>query len=250
MDDKRRFFILTLGRTGSSLLASILNDAGADFDGLDQTSWDRAGGAFEHPGLIPIARELRKMDEIGEVRPMQFLPRLKWDLARHNAKKILKELLPRARYLKGDLAPAVHWSARLGYVPTIILSYRRFGPLFKSIGHMHPQLPDYHAHQYVRSLRNGLGLAAIYGGCAIDYDEIMNAHYNDWIEALSQATGLPIHEIKLARNERVEGNSSGSEDQIEPFPECEQVYDLVRRYRGKCLPAARATRRALNLKKN
>ncbi len=45
-------------------------------------------------------------------------------------------------------------------------------------------------------------------------------------------------------------NSSGSEDQIEPFPECEQVYDLVRRYRGKCLPAARATRRALNLKKN
>ncbi len=41
----------------------------------------------------PILRELRKMDEIGEVRPMQFLPRLKWDLARHNAKKILKELL-------------------------------------------------------------------------------------------------------------------------------------------------------------
>ncbi len=44
------FSFLPLDEQGSSLLASILNDAGADFDGLDQTSWDRAGGAFEHPG--------------------------------------------------------------------------------------------------------------------------------------------------------------------------------------------------------
>ena len=161
MEDKRRFFILTLGRTGSSLLASILNDAGADFDGLDQSDWDRTGGAFEHPELIPIARELRKMDEIGSRRPMLLLPRLKWDMARHKMKKGLKELLPKVTYLKGDLAPAVHWSARLGYVPTVILSYRKFGPLYKSIGHMHPQLPEFHARQYVQSLRNGLGLAAM-----------------------------------------------------------------------------------------
>jgi hypothetical protein len=212
LEDKRRFFILILGRTGSSLLASILNDAGADFDGLDQTNWDPTGGAFEHPKLIPIVREFRKMSEIGALRPMQLMPRLKWDLARHNAKRALKELLPRARYLKGDLAPAVHLSARLGYAPTVILSYRKFAPLYKSIGHMHPQLPDFHAQQYVQSLRNGLGLAAIYGGCVIDYDEIMDVHADDWIVALSQATGLPEHEIKSARNERVDGNGDSVDE--------------------------------------
>ena len=44
-NDNRRFFVVTVGRTGSSLLASILADAGADFGVQSEDKWDAGGGA-------------------------------------------------------------------------------------------------------------------------------------------------------------------------------------------------------------
>ena len=133
-NDNRRFFIVTVGRTGSSLLASILDDAGADFGVSHQGGWDPAGGAFEHPSLDPVVRHFERMNEIGFRRPYGLWPRLRWTAARHRAKAGLKDLLPRARYFKGEIDPLVHWAARLGYAPTVIVSYRRFGDVLRSLG--------------------------------------------------------------------------------------------------------------------
>ena len=248
MKDKRRFFILTLGRTGSSLLASILSDAGADFGDLNQKDWDRTGGAFEHPKLVPIVRNFQRMEEIGSHRPYQLLKRVKWDIFRHNAKKELRQLLAEVQYVKGELEHTVHWAARLGYEPTVIVSYRRFGPLFESMGHMHPQLPEVHARQYVNALRNGLGLAAIYGGCVIDYEEIIDSNSDNWAGALAASTGLSTDKLLSAREDRVDlkGDNKNKTESIEPFSECGQVYQLMCEYQGRHIPAARATRRAFD----
>lgn len=247
MEDTRRFFILTLGRTGSSLLASILSDAGADFGDLDQTDWDRQGGAFEHPKLVPITREFRKMEEIGARRPYQLIQRLKWDLAKHRAKKGIRDVLAEVAYVKGELEHAVHWAARVGFMPTVIVSYRRFGPLYESIGHMHPQLPDVHADQYTRALLNGFGLAKIYGGCVIDYDEMIDASDDGWANGLSEATGLSQEKLLSARQNRVDMKTDVDSMSIEPFSSCVAAYETLRKFKGQHIPVARATRRALGI---
>lgn len=247
VEDKRRFFILTLGRTGSSLLSSILSDAGANFGGLKDADWDRTGGAFEHPKLISVVRSFRKMDEISQRRPLQLLPRFKWDIARHHAKSALRDVLSDVAYVKGELEHAVHWAARLDYVPKIIVSYRRFGPLYESIGHMHPQLPHVHAEQYTKSLLNGLGLAKIYGGCVIDYDEIIDASENVWASGLAETTGLPKEKLISARSNRVDTSIGNETSSIEPFPDCVQAYEKLRKYRGENIPIARATQRVLGI---
>ena len=63
-NDNRRFFVVTVGRTGSSLLASILADAGADFGVQSEDKWDSGGGAYELPSLEPVVQQFECINEI------------------------------------------------------------------------------------------------------------------------------------------------------------------------------------------
>ena len=123
-NDNRRFFVVTVGRTGSSLLASILADAGADFGVQSEDKWDAGGGAYELPSLEPVVQQFECMNEISFRWPYGLLARLRWTAARHRAKVGLKAMLSQARFFKGEIDQMVHWSARLGYSATVIVSYR------------------------------------------------------------------------------------------------------------------------------
>ena len=123
-NDNRRFFVVTVGRTGSSLLASILADAGADFGVQSEDKWDAGGGAYELPSLALVVQKFEAMNEIGFRRPYDLLARLRWTVARHRAKVGLKAILSQARFFKGEIGQMVHWSARLGYSAIVIVSYR------------------------------------------------------------------------------------------------------------------------------
>jgi len=244
-NELRRFFVVTVGRTGSSLLASIMADAGADFGVKNEDKWDAAGGAFEHPLLIPIVQQFERMNEISFRRPYSFLARLRWSVARHQAKSGLKALLPRARFFKGEIDHLIHWSARLGYPPTVIVSYRCFGEVLRSLGHLHPQPPNYHAERYDTVLRNGLGLTSIYGGCLIDYRELVDADETDWADGLSQATGLGKDDLLTARDNRIKILEIGDDIAAEPFRSCQETYATLRSQKGNLLPPSRAANRAL-----
>jgi len=243
-NDKQRFIIVTVGRTGSSLLGSILSDAGADFGISKMDNWDPRGGAYEYPGLGAIVRQFEYMNEISVHRPKGLLDRIKWTMARHKAKTDLKKLLPKVKYLKGDLEHLVHWSALLGYQPTVIVSYRRFGKILQSLGHLHPQLPSYQAEKYDKSLRNGLALTSIFGGCLIDYEELVDPLEKDWAGALSQATGIDKEALLTARANRVTSQVYTRSDAVEPYPDCQAIYEKLREMKGKYVPPSEATLRA------
>lgn len=244
-EENRRFFIVTVGRTGSSLLGGVLSDAGADF-GIDPvSSWDPAGGAYEHPSLDAIVRHFEHMDELGPRRPHGVLKRLPWSLRRHRAKAGLKGLLPKTPFLKGDIDRLVHWSARLGYPPTVIVSYRRFGEVLRSLGHLHPQAPNHHAERYETVLRNGLALLSTYGGCAIDYRELTDEGETAWAGALAKATGLDETALLAARDGRLNGPRATTEQVIEPFPSCEDVYQRLRQCKGLHQAPSKAALRAM-----
>ncbi|HYC14851.1 MAG TPA: hypothetical protein VEC75_11410, partial [Stellaceae bacterium] len=60
-DERQRFFILTTGRTGSSLLSAIMAEAGADFG--PQLAIERRtvrGTSMEHPGIRRAAYHFRQ----------------------------------------------------------------------------------------------------------------------------------------------------------------------------------------------
>ena len=244
----RRFFIVTVGRTGSSLLGAILSDAGADFGIPKEEAWEPSDGAYEHPELDAIVQHFQYMTEIGNCRPNDLIPRIKWTIARHRAKAGLKALLPKATYLKGELYHLVHWSSRLGFHPTVIVSFRRFGEVLQSLGHLHPQPPSYHAEKYDLTMRNGLAFANIYGGCAIDYQELVDLRETGWALALSQSTGLTEESLLSARGKLVSGFDYVPIDVVEPFPTCQATYEKLCEVKGSFLPPSRATIRALKNK--
>jgi hypothetical protein len=127
----------------------------------------------------------------------------------------------------------------------VIVSYRRFGDVLRSLGHLHPQPPNAHAERYDTVLLNGLALASIYGGCAIDYRELAEAGETAWAKGLSQATGLDEGVLLAARAQRVENPDSSNGEAPEPFPGCRETYETLRRHGGVFLPPSRAARRAL-----
>ena len=127
----------------------------------------------------------------------------------------------------------------------MIVSYRCFGEVLQSLGHLHPQPPNAHAERYDKVLLNGLALASIYGGCAIDYRELTEAGATAWATGLSRATGLDEGALLAARARRVENFEENGGEAPEPFPSCRETYETLRRYVGIFLPPSRATRRTL-----
>ena len=47
MNERRRTFVLTFGRSGSSLLCALMSDAGADFGLAAPLQWDPRDGVLE-----------------------------------------------------------------------------------------------------------------------------------------------------------------------------------------------------------
>ncbi len=101
--ERRRFFIVTPGRTDSTLLAAILADAGANFSFETPESWDPTTGGMEHEEIRAACYHFRKAYEISQRRPSFALTKYLWDIHRHYGKKHLKAVLDKAHYVKVDL---------------------------------------------------------------------------------------------------------------------------------------------------
>ncbi len=207
--DRQRFFILSTGRTGSSLLAAILADAGADFGITPPQSWDRRGGEMEHRQLTEASRLVSKANAISRERP-RGIARLRWTFLRSRAKQDLRSTLRNVRYVKvAGAHELVRPAFKLGYFPIVILSYRRFEDYSVSLGLMHANatLGSLASH-YRSTLQMGLWLLNTFGGCVVGYEQLVDPANRSWAGPLAEATGIPIDKLVTARDRRVTAPSA------------------------------------------
>jgi hypothetical protein len=213
--ERRRVFILSSGRSGSTLLAATLADAGAEFGMRTPEQWDPGTGDLEHPELHRLATWMGYAYDLSADRPGIGLRRYLWDFYRSMGKSRLRSLLREARYVKGEGADfAVQPAFKMGYFPTVIVSYRRFEAFATSSGLMrgHSNIETL-VKYYNRVNRNALLLLRMFGGCVVGYEPLSDAGDTSWVNPLATATGLPADRLIAARNRRQRGPARRDEGQ-------------------------------------
>jgi len=203
----RRVFILSSGRSGSTLLASFLADLGAEFGMRTPDQWDPGTGDLEHPDLHRMAAWMGYAYDLSPDRPGIGPRRYLWDFYRSMGKSRLRRLLRAARYIKGEGADfAVQPAFKIGYFPTIVASYRRFEAFATSSGLMrgHSSFETL-VKYYNRVNRNALLFLRMFGGCVVGYEAVSDTADTSWANPLATATGLPADQLIAARNRRLRG---------------------------------------------
>lgn len=234
---RRRVFVLTAGRSGSTLLASILADAGGDFGMPIPERWDPGTGALEHDDLRRAALWMRLAHQISVDRPPIGYRRIRWTIFRSLGKSRAKRALRRARFLKCvDADLLVNPAFRMGFLPTIVVSYRRFEDFVASAALMrnHTTLETLAAN-YTRSNRNALLWLSIFGGCVVNQQQLTDPDDTSWVEPLATVTNLPPARLLEARIRRF-----GKRVPIAQTPcldqGAQQIFEAIDARRGMIIP--------------
>lgn len=194
-----RCFLLSTGRCGSSLLAAILTEAGADFGERYTGQWNERTGAFES---FAIGRATAHYQRSLALRRDSHLS--KWRMWRRKwhrglGQLYLRRALGRAPFAKcGDSAIPL-LARKLGYRPSVVFLYRHYVDQTFSAHQRHGS--DYVELMDKYFSRNATALMTVqfYGGCVVSYEEITHPDETAWAGALAQATGLDRERILASR---------------------------------------------------
>ena len=229
VENKIRYFVVTPGRTGSSILCAILADAGANFGMPAPSTWQRSEAALEHPISEKAKALLRRIERLRKE------PWLGW--IRGGVKKRLQrrfvaamnEFWGSADFVKGGyIYTLVPRTIKLGFQPRIILNIREYKACASSLCRLtaHRLTPDQMREVYRAALYNGLALLHVHGGVVVDFDDLRQN--SDWIGPVSHLTGLPYDALFQSWRARIEPREAGSAE-FPGDPELERLYEQARR---------------------
>lgn len=245
--NRERVFVVTFGRSGSSVLCALLADAGADFGLSVPDQWDPRRGALEHPDIKRAAHHMRRAFDLDHGRRFRLSPELEARWRRRRARHWLSRALPQAGFFKiGDLDLLVQLGFALGYAPRVVLNIREFDAALAStlVGRKHVG-PDALAAEYVRVCRQGLALVRTFGGCVVGYEQMLSDPGGAWLEALAEATGLTATALRAAATRRIVGEPSQATATAPLYPECRRLFEFAMQQAGRAFPPARPVTRAL-----
>lgn len=210
---RRRFFIVSAGRTGSTLLSALLADCAANFGLPMIAEWDRGAGAMEHSGMRAASDLMKHAYDIGVGRPAPGYRRLLWNTLRSAGKRRLRRALESADYFKGEsLDLVVQPAFKLGYFPSVILSYRSFeDAAVSSFPRRSASTCEALLLEYRRLYRGGLLLLYAFGGCVVGFRQLIDRQDTSWARSLAQITGLDADSLVRARNRRLAPSSRALE---------------------------------------
>lgn len=235
LDSRVKYLIVSDGRSGTTLLTSILGTAGADFGLPVAEHWDASGGSNEHPDLVPTTDVLEKAEALTahstRYPGLSILARG----YRSYAKRKVKRLLDKAPYHKSSayMAP---YAFKLGFSPRVIASYRQSGDLARSKMLLQRTTYPTIVERIEMTYRNALIGIHTFGGCAISYEEIIDPDETDWMEALSQLTGIEYDTLMGARQRIVRTTNPGSSTDFRLDARLEALYEDLGAIKGRYIP--------------
>lgn len=250
-NSRERFFVVCAGRTGSTLLAAALGDAGADFAMPVPESWDTGTGDMEHRAIQRATHHLYQAHRICPEKPLGRIDRYRWDLHRHRAKTQIKRILAEARYVKSDnLDLAVHPAFQQGYFPRVILNYRRFEhhalSLFQMRGH---SSIDWLSGIYNRVYGNGMMLLFLYGGCVVPYADLVDPEQDSWAGELAEVTGCSADTIRESRTRRSQSSGETADHPVLDQT-AHELFRTMEGLKGRVFPASPQALRSWRARKS
>lgn len=237
--EQQRFFIITAGRTGSTLLASILADAGANFGMPPAFDWQVSrGGDMELREARHAANHFRLAFERSPRKPVKAAAKQIWMHHVSSGKRHLARALKKARFLKAvNLDLAVPHAIKLGYFPRIIVSYRTFTEYAVSSSQALASRSLAALQQdYQRIYANALLHLHSFGGCVVSYDDLIDADRLEWANNLAAVTGLSAEALIASRARHLESG----DDRVPAFPAlfeaAVQTHAAIDQYKDRVLP--------------
>jgi hypothetical protein len=242
--EKKRIFILTPGRCGSSFLASLLSDAGATFPGETASTWSPLKGAYESKESGKAAFLFAQAHDIRNSHKYSLIYRLfykkivtyKRALGKYKTRKLLEKATCIKETANIHFLPRV--SAFMGYWPVIVLNYRDFP---ECMGSKFPGQRYFSVEtltqDYISTLENAVALLGLFGGCVVNYSDLMDVNSEDWAHVLGEVTGLDGQVILESRNRRY--RDPGPETFLPVrLSRVEEILALIREYEGRAIPPA------------
>ena len=237
--ERQRFFVITAGRTGSTLLASILADAGANFGMPPATEWQVSrGGDMELPDARRAANRFRIAFERSPRKPVSVAAKHIWMHHVSAGKRHLAHALKQACFLKAvNLDLAVPHAIKLGYFPKVIVSYRPFAEYAVSSSQMLGSRPvSVLQEDYERIYSNALLQLFSFGGCAVSYDDLVAPDRLDWARSLAEVTGLSAEALLASRARRL----SSRDEPVFGLPKLSEpatrIQAAIEQCKGRALP--------------
>lgn len=232
-----RYFIVTHGRSGSSLLAAILDGAGANFGSAN----DRGGDTeSDHWESHRIERAIRCAEEANQYfsPAMSGLRRAAYRFWRSRAKSLLKAELKRTAYSKNRWNTAIlPLVEKLGYRPVLIVSYRHPGEIALSDMRQLKTTPSALFPAMMRTFVDALYALERYGGVVIDHSELIDPVEEKWADALAEVTGFSARALLKSRKALLRPRPPHEESGVWLPGELRGVAQNLSSLRNKPLPA-------------
>jgi hypothetical protein len=216
--DRQRYFIVTHGRSGSSLLAAILESCGADFGPGCAGDSDTERDHWESRRIDRAIRCAHRANR--HFTPaMCGMGKAAYRYWRSRAKVLLRVELREARYSKNRWNTVVlPLAEHLGYRPVIIVSYRQPAEVVLSDMRQLKNMPSTFMASITQTYLDALYALGRYGGVVVDHAELVDPAREDWAFALEAVTGLEAGHLLAARRRLLKPVHARLEDQSAWLP--------------------------------
>lgn len=233
-----KYFVMTTGRAGSSLLMNIIGASGGNIGQPALDEWDIRLGAHENSVLNDAQLY---WDYSEKLRPMCYLshPHM-WlrKFLRSVAKKKFKRAVKTANFHKSGSAGMPMLAGKFGYRPRVIALYRHYASYMQSAYQRHGDSVEKLADYYINNNASILFLVDLYGGCAISFEELTDLNETAWAAALAGVTGLDQNVLLAKREGMLKKNRLSVPERLDMFPDflvqrLESVLAALKRQKGK-----------------
>lgn len=178
-----KYFILSPGRSGSSVFCAVLYKLRFNFGFSTTDSWDHKSGSYEHPTLHKSFAYFHRYKYFQQIPGLGFIAKFFYN----RASFILNKLLLRSDVFKSSkLLWLLPFFINSDYNLKLIFVIRDFESYSKSRFFRFGQDFDIIEDNYIRSYKHMIFLSTIYDSLILDFSDLVNGYNDECILKISE----------------------------------------------------------------